>query len=87
LLKPEKDRSDRAEIFERAVSLLLNLLGFSVANHGLIPKLQNGVDIIARTPSKEVGVFECTTGFLNQKDKLAKLARRPAGKMNISEQA
>ncbi len=76
LLKPEKDRSDKAETFERAISILLNLLGFSVANHGLIPKLQNGVDIIAITPSKDIGVIECTTGFLNQKDKLAKLARR-----------
>jgi hypothetical protein len=76
LLKPEKDRSDKAETFERAISILLNLLGFSVASYGLIPKLQNGVDIIASTPSKDIAVIECTIGFLNQKDKLAKLARR-----------
>lgn len=76
LTKPEKDRSDKAETFERAISILFNLLGFSVASYGLIPKLQNGVDIIALTTSKDIAVIECTTGFLNQKDKLAKLARR-----------
>ncbi len=76
LQKQEKDRSDKAETFERAVSILLNLLGFSVANYGLIQKLQNGVDIIAMTPSKDISVIECTTSFLNTKDKLAKLARR-----------
>lgn len=46
LLEPKKD-SDQ---FEIGFSMLLNLLGFSTSHHGLIPKLQEGPDIIAITP-------------------------------------
>jgi hypothetical protein len=72
LLKPESDPS----AFEGAVSTLCNLLGFSVVNYGRIPKLQKGPDIIAVTPSGNIGVIECTVGLLNEKDKLAKLVQR-----------
>jgi len=39
LLTPE---TDKPYAFEGAVSTLLGLLGFSVANYGRIPKLQKG---------------------------------------------
>ena len=74
LLKPE---TDKPYAFEGAVSTLLTLLGFSVANYGRIPKLQKGPDIIAVTPSGHVGIIECTIGLINENDKLAKLAREP----------
>jgi hypothetical protein len=62
--------------FEGAVSTILTLLGFSVANYGRIPKLQKGPDIIAITPSGHIGVIECTVGLINESDKLAKLVQR-----------
>ena len=73
LLKPE---TDKPYAFESAVSTLLTLLGFSVANYGRIPKLQKGPDIIAFTPSGHVGIIECTIGLINENDKLAKLVQR-----------
>lgn len=73
LLKPDKNRSDT---FESAVSILFTLLGFSSVNYGRIPKLQDGADIIAVTPSGRVAIVECTIGLPNQKDKMAKLAQR-----------
>lgn len=73
LLKPE---TDKPYAFESAVSTLLTLLGFSVANYGRIPKLQKGPDIIAVTPSGHVGIIECTIGLINENDKLAKLVQR-----------
>jgi len=75
LLKPE---TDKPYAFEGAVSTLLTLLGFSVANYGRIPKLQKGPDIIAVTPSGHVGIIECTIGLINENDKLAKLVQRAA---------
>lgn len=73
LLKPE---SDKSQMFESAVSTLLSMLGFSVANYGRAPKLQDGPDIIAVAPSGDVGVVECTVGLLDRNDKLAKLVQR-----------
>jgi hypothetical protein len=73
LLKPE---TDKPYAFEEAVSTLLHLLGFSVSNYGRIPKLQQGPDIIAVSPSGHIGVVECTVGLLDQNDKLAKLVQR-----------
>ncbi|HMS82037.1 MAG TPA: hypothetical protein PKD12_00115 [Nitrospira sp.] len=75
LFKPE---TDKPYAFEGAVSTLLTLLGFSVANYGRIPKLQKGPDIIAVTQSGHVGVIECTVGLINEGDKLAKLVQRTA---------
>ncbi|MFY4728456.1 hypothetical protein [Nitrospira sp. BLG_2] len=75
LLKPE---TDKPYAFEGAVSTLLTLLGFSVANYGRIPKLQKGPDIIAFTQSGHVGIVECTVGLINESDKLAKLVQRTA---------
>ena len=72
-LKPD---TDKPYAFESAVSTLLTLLGFSVANYGRIPKLQKGPDIIAVTPSGHVGIIECTIGLINENDKLAKLVQR-----------
>jgi len=73
LLRSQKRNS---EGFEPAVSSLLTQLGFAVENHGRIPKLQDGPDIIAFTPSGNVAVVECTTGTLDHKDKLAKVVQR-----------
>lgn len=73
LLEPE---TDKPYVFEGAVSTLLFLLGFSVANYGRIPKLQKGPDIVAITPLGHVGIIECTVGLLNENDKLAKLVQR-----------
>ena len=73
LLKP---KSDKPPAFEGAISTLCNLLGFSVVNYGRIPKLQNGPDIIAVTPTGNIWVIECTVGLLNKNDKLAKLVQR-----------
>jgi hypothetical protein len=68
-------KEDRA--FEHGIALLLNILGFSVSHHGTIKKLEKGPDIIAASPiSGNVGVIECTTGLLNENDKLSKLAQR-----------
>lgn len=73
LFTPE---TDKPYAFEGAISALLSLLGFSVANYGRIPKLQRGPDIIAVTPLGHVAVVECTVGLLNENDKLAKLVQR-----------
>lgn len=73
LLKPESDKSDT---FEGVVSVLYNLLGFSVVSYGRLPKLQEGPDIIAVTPAGKIVVIECTLGLPNKKDKLAKLVQR-----------
>jgi hypothetical protein len=73
LLKPD---TDKPFAFESAVSTLLTLVGFSVANYGRIPKLQKGPDIIAFTPVGHVGIVECTIGLINENNKLAKLVQR-----------
>lgn len=73
LFSPSK-KDDRA--FEHGVALLLDLFGFSVSHHGTIKKLEDGPDIIAITPIGNVGVIECTTGLLDEDDKLAKLVKR-----------
>lgn len=63
--------------FEHGMALLLNILGFSVSHHGTIKKLEKGPDIIVISPSSgNIGVVECTTGLLNENDKLAKLVQR-----------
>lgn len=74
LLSPA-GKEDRA--FEHGMALLLNILGFSVSHHGTIKKLEKGPDIIAVNPiNGNIGVIECTTGLLNENDKLAKLVQR-----------
>ena len=69
-------KKNEAQNFEYGVSLLFHILGFSVSQHGRIPKLQDGPDIIAHTPSGRFVLIECTTSDLNENDKLAKLSRR-----------
>lgn len=73
LLTPE-GRQNRS--FEHGMALLLSILGFSVSHYGKLSNMEDGPDIIAITPSGKVGVIECTTGLLNAKDKLVKLAQR-----------
>ena len=62
--------------FEHGMALLFNILGFSVSHYGKLSNMEDGPDIIAITPSGNIGVIECTTGLLNAKDKLAKLFQR-----------
>lgn len=71
-----KVETDKSHIFEHAVSMLFNLLGFSVSNYGRIPKLQKGPDIIIASPIGHIGVVECTIGLLDENDKIAKLVQR-----------
>jgi hypothetical protein len=73
LLKPDPDTP---YAFENAVSMLLNIVGFSVTNYGRIPKVQRGPDIVAISGSGQLAVIECTVGLLDEKDKLAKLVQR-----------
>lgn len=73
LLTPE-GKQNRS--FEHGMALLLSILGFSVLHYGKLSNMEDGPDIIAITPSGNVGVIECTTGLLNAKDKLVKLAQR-----------
>ncbi len=68
--------SGKEHSFEGAVSVLFDLLGFSIANYGRIPKLQQGPDIVAITPLGNIDVIECTLGLLDKNDKLAKLVQR-----------
>jgi hypothetical protein len=67
---------DKGKNFEGAVAILLTLLGFSVSHYGHFPKLREGADIIAATPSGHTAVVECTTGLLSQKNHIAKLVTR-----------
>lgn len=71
-----KTEVDKAHMFEQAVSMLFNLVGFSISNYGRIPKLQRGPDIIAVSASGNIAVVECTLGLINENDKLAKLVQR-----------
>jgi hypothetical protein len=67
---------DKYQDFEGDVSTLLMLLGFSAANTGRKRRVEDGPDIIVTTPSDSVGIIECTTGFLNNDNKLSKLIKR-----------
>lgn len=62
--------------FEHGMALLLSMLGFSISHYGKLSNMEDGPDIIAITPSGNLGVIECTTGLLTAKDKLIKLAQR-----------
>ena len=62
--------------FELAVSALLHLLGFSTCCYGQLAEFRDGPDIIAVPPSGHLAVIECTTGALDHKGKLSKLAGR-----------
>lgn len=68
--------NNKSEDFETGISLLLYLLGFSVAHMGTTKLLSEGPDILASTPLGNLLVFECTIGLLNEGNKLAKLTRR-----------
>lgn len=63
--------------FEVGVALLFNMLGFGTSHFGIQKNLQKGPDIVAVIPGLDaLLVIECTTGLLDQKDKLAKLVQR-----------
>lgn len=73
LLTPE-GKQNRS--FEHGMALLLSILGFSVSHYVKLSNMEDGPDIIAITPTGNVGVIECTTGLLSAKDKLVKLVHR-----------
>lgn len=65
-----------AEEFENAVAVLLTLLGFSTIHYGLMRDFKESPDAIAVATSGNVAVVECTTGYIDIKDKLTKLVGR-----------
>lgn len=65
-----------ARDLEAGVGWLLWMLGFSVANLGQTPKLQEAPDLIAVTPQGHFAVIECTTGPLKTDNKLPLLIER-----------
>ena len=62
---------------EFAISWLLSMLGFQVIHLGVIDALQDGVDVIACSPSGGLLIIECTTDVLKD-DKTSKLVSRAA---------
>jgi hypothetical protein len=76
LLDPEPSESRE---FERAVTRLFTLCGFTVDGVGDAPKTSNTVDAVAMFPDgSALFTLECTTGPLNNEGKLGKLVRRSA---------
>ncbi len=72
----DPDGNQKAQSFEIGVGLILSMLGFFVLQYGKVPNLTDGPDIIAATPNGNVLIVEATTGPINTKDKISKLARR-----------
>jgi hypothetical protein len=68
--RPRKD----ARHFEQGVSALLHMLGFSALHIG--SAIDDAPDILAVTPRGQIVAVECTTGLLDQGNKLSKLVRR-----------
>ncbi len=68
--------NNRSDDFEGGISLLLYLMGFSPAHLGITKLLGDGPDILASTSQGNLAVIECTTGMLNEANKLAKLIKR-----------
>lgn len=62
--------------FEERVGLLLSLLGLRLLKYGQIPKLTDAPDILALSEQNHLYVVECTTGDVNAKGKVQKLADR-----------
>lgn len=76
LFDPKRERDARR--FEDGVALLLNMLGFSVTQHGRSQKLTDGPDILAFTPKGALLVVECTTGMPDEDDQVAAIKKRVA---------
>ncbi|MBD9448904.1 hypothetical protein [Rhizobium sp. RHZ01] len=70
------DLSGQRTDFEERVGLLFSLLGLRVLKYGQIPKLTDAPDILALSDRDHLYVVECTTGDINAKGKLQKLADR-----------
>jgi hypothetical protein len=69
-------KGNGAHDFEAAISWLLWMLGFNTCFLGEVSRLKQGPDTMAMTPQGQIIVVECTTGRLNDKDKLSKLSNR-----------
>jgi hypothetical protein len=69
-------KGEEARDLEAAVSWLLWMLGFSVAQLGGTRRTQDAADLIATTPGGHFAVIECTTGLLKADNKLAILHER-----------
>lgn len=69
--------ADPARDFEKGISFLASLLGFSILPLNVVPqKLSDAPDLIVSTPAGHIAVIECTIGHLNHDNKLSKLVRR-----------
>lgn len=64
-----------SRLVEAAIAWLMWMLGFSVAHLGATKQLEDGPDLLATTPNRNVILIECTTGMLKT-DKLARLVER-----------
>jgi hypothetical protein len=69
-------KGEEARDLEAAISWLLWMLGFSVAQLGGTRRTQDAADLIATAPSGHFAVIECTTGLLKADNKLAILHER-----------
>lgn len=77
LFEKNKERKFSRD-FEVGVAFLADMLGFSVSHIGGSKRLEDAIDIIATTPRNNIALIECTTGLLNNDNKLSKLIDRSA---------
>lgn len=68
--------AQKADYFEDAISLLLNLLGLTAITYGGIPALKDAPDILASSTFGHLFVIECTTTDISRSGKLLKLSQR-----------
>ncbi len=85
LLQGTGTKKNDAEEFEAGVSLLLGLLGFSLLPFTMSHVLRDGPDLVAFSENGNILVVECTTGPLDNKGKLGKLAQRALDIRNALE--
>jgi hypothetical protein len=66
----------KARDFEKPIAWLFGMLGFSVSHLDAIPQANGSPDLVAKAPSGNVVVIECTTGLLKAEHKLPNLVAR-----------
>ncbi len=73
-IEGKKDARD----FEKPIAWLFGMLGFSVAHLDAVPTANGSPDLVAKAPSGNFVVIECTTGLLKADHKLPNLVARAA---------